>query len=207
MLVVNGSYREGGATDQVIAAAQQQLHAAGAEVDEVKLREYPIEFCLNCRECTQEPGEIPGKCVIDDSMAALVEKIEAADAYILAAPTNLGSVSAVFKRFMERLVVYAYWPWGQEWPRYRKDGSPVKKAMLVSSSAAPSFPARWLYGSGRQLRMTAKVIGAKPVGLLFSGMVSRQKQSHLSPRTIARAQSMAQSLLSDQAHTRLTRET
>ncbi|MCP4768769.1 MAG: NADPH-dependent FMN reductase, partial [Gammaproteobacteria bacterium] len=41
ILVVNGSYREGGATDQVIAAAQQQLHAAGAEVDEVKLREYP----------------------------------------------------------------------------------------------------------------------------------------------------------------------
>jgi multimeric flavodoxin WrbA len=43
-------------------------------------------------------------------MHELIAMIEAADGYILASPTNFSSVSAVFKRFMERLVVYAYWP-------------------------------------------------------------------------------------------------
>jgi multimeric flavodoxin WrbA len=43
-------------------------------------------------------------------MATLVERIEAADAYVFAAPTNFNSLSAVFKRLMERLAVYGYWP-------------------------------------------------------------------------------------------------
>ena len=43
-------------------------------------------------------------------MRELVAKIEAADAFILASPTNVYAVTALFKRFMERLVVYAYGP-------------------------------------------------------------------------------------------------
>jgi NAD(P)H-dependent FMN reductase len=195
ILVINGSYREGGATDQAIARTLESLQ--GAEIDQVNLREYPIEFCLNCRECMQQPGTAPGRCVHDDDMAALVDRIEAADAYILAAPTNLGSVTALFKRFMERLAVYGFWPWGEPAPRLRKAGQAPKKAMLISSSAAPAIMGRWLYASRKQLRVTARAIGAKPVGLLFSGMVSQQRQPRLSRRTIARAKSMAQRLLAD----------
>jgi len=112
VLSINGSYRDSGITDQAIKTAAQSLAESGAVVESIMLREYPIEFCLNCRACTQEPGVTPGHCVHDDGMRDLVEKIEEADAYIIAAPTNLGSVTAIFKRFMERLVVYAYWPWG-----------------------------------------------------------------------------------------------
>jgi len=196
ILVVNGSYREGGVTDQLIALVLEQLPAEGVETEVIKLREYPIEFCLNCRECMQLPGAAPGKCVLDDGMTSLVERIEAADAYILAAPTNFGSVSAVFKRFMERLAVYGYWPWGQPAPDYRKAGLTPRKALLISSSAAPGLMGRWLYASGRQLRTVAKIIGAKPVGLLFSGMASQQAQPRLSPRTVTAAAAMVRKLLS-----------
>lgn len=196
VLVINGSYREGGVTDQLIALVLEQLPAEGVETEVIKLREYPIEFCLNCRECMQLPGAAPGKCVLDDGMTALVERIEAADAYILAAPTNFGSVSAVFKRFMERLAVYGYWPWGQPAPQYRKAGLAPRKALLISSSAAPGLIGRWLYASGRQLRTAAKTIGAKPVGLLFSGMASQQAQPRLSPRTVTATAAMVRKLLS-----------
>jgi putative NADPH-quinone reductase len=195
VLVVNGSYRAGGVTDQVIAAALQQL--PDVDTDVVNLRDYPIEFCLNCRECMQHPGINPGPCVIDDSMAALVERIEAADAYILAAPTNLGSVTALFKRFMERLAVYLLWPWGKHAPRYRKAGQVPKKAMLISSSAAPAFFGRWMYGSPGQLRMTAKVIGAKPIGQVFCGLAGIDENSSLPSKTIARAEKLAQRLLAE----------
>ena len=58
--------------------------------------------------CTQAAGETPGQCVLGDGMATLIQKIETADSFVLASPTNFYSVTALFKRFMERLLVYAY---------------------------------------------------------------------------------------------------
>jgi multimeric flavodoxin WrbA len=167
VLALSGSYRDDGITDQTIVAFAQALEEAGAEVEIILLREYPIEFCLNCRACTQQPGVVPGKCVLHDGMKELIEKIERADCFIFAAPTNMGSVTAIFKRFMERLVGYAYWPWDMNGPQFRNARATKKKALLVSSTAAPGILGRWLFGTDRQLKMTAKTIGAEVVGTLI----------------------------------------
>ncbi len=195
ILVINGSYRDDGITDQAVAAATRVLVESGAAVETVCLRDYPIEFCLNCRECTQAPGSSPGRCVLDDGMPALIDKIENAQALIFASPTNLGSVTAVFKRFVERLVPYAYWPWGRPFPLYRKRDAVPKPALLISSSASPGWLGRWLFGTARQLRMTAKIVGAKPVGTLFTGGVAGTPRAQLSPRTRRRAERLALRLL------------
>ncbi len=143
ILAINGSYRDGGITDQTVENMIRDVETSGAKAEIILLREYPIEFCLNCRECTQHPGDAPGVCVLRDEMKELIEKIEWADGYILASPTNVGTVTAIFKRFMERLVVYAFWPWDTNGPLYRKAHAPKKKAVLVSSCAA-----RGLQGAG-----------------------------------------------------------
>lgn len=155
ILVIDGSYRVDGITDQAVKVMADHLRSSGAEVEIVALRDYPIEFCLNCRECTQKPGHDPGQCVLHDSMGDLVEMIEQSDGYVLASPTNFGSVTAIYKRFMERLVVYGYWPWGAKAPKFRKALLPRKKAVVVSSSAAPEIMGRWLFSSRRQLKTTA----------------------------------------------------
>ena len=191
ILAINGSYRDDGITDQVVSALAQAVRDKGDEVEVILLREYHIEFCLNCRECTQQPGEAPGICVQHDGMQALVDKIEQADAYIFAAPTNFGSVTALFKRFMERLVVYGYWPWGKHAPRFRKANLPKKKAVLVSSCAAPGFIGRWLYGTYKQLNVTAQTVGAKAVGTLFTGLISDEPHAKLSARVQAKIQKLA----------------
>ncbi len=193
ILLINGSYRDDGVTDQAIDLVATELRAAGAETDIVNLRDYPIEFCLNCRECCQAPGEAPGKCVIDDGMAALIERIEAADAYVLASPVNFGSVTAVFKRFMERLLPYTWWPWEQPYPRERREAR--KKALLISSSAAPGWFGRFVFSAPRQLRMTARTIGAIPVGTLFTGLVSNEKDKRLPDDAARRARRLARKLL------------
>jgi len=195
VLSINGSYRDDGITDQAIEAAVRALSEAGADVECVALRDYPIEFCLNCRSCTQEAGDAPGQCVHDDGMRELVQKIEGADAYILAAPTNFDSVTAIFKRFMERLVVYAYWPWGTPAPKFRKANAPKKKAMLISSSAAPAMMGRWLFQSAKQLKMTATVIGARPVGTLFAGKVASEPDAGYPGRMRHNAEGLARKLL------------
>ena len=179
ILAINGSYRDDGITDQSVDAMVQALQATGADVETVLLREYPIKFCLNCRECTQQPGETPGQCVLDDGLNDLVSKIEQADGYILASPTNFGSVTATFKRFMERLVVYAYWPWGSHAPKFRKAKSTKKKALLITSCAAPGILGRLFFTTLKQLKMTAKLIGAKPVGSLYTGLVAEKADQQL----------------------------
>jgi len=175
--------------------AVEALNAAGAETEIINLRDYPIEFCLNCRECTLQPGTRPGKCILDDGMHALIDKIEASQAYILASPTNFDSVTALFKRFMERLIAYAYWPWDKPFPKFRKLGMARKKALLISSSAAPSWLGRWTFGTSKQLNMAAKTIGADSVGTLLTGMASTEKHKRLPPKTVARARQLAVELI------------
>ena len=194
VLSINGSYRDDGVTDQAIAAVTEALRQSGADVESIALRDYPIEFCLNCRVCTQESGDAPGQCVHHDGMRDVIEKIESADAYILAAPTNFDSVTAIFKRFMERLIPYAYWPWGAPAPKFRKAKLRNKKAILVSSSAAPGLMGRWLFQSVKQLKMTATVIGANPVGTLFTGLIAGEPDARLPPRVRRKALALANKL-------------
>ena len=195
ILAINGSYRIDGVTDQVIAIMANTLHESGADIEIVHLRDFPIEFCLNCRECTQEPGDIPGTCVHRDTMQNLVAAIERSDGYILASPTNFGTVTAIFKRFMERLTVYAYWPWGAKGPLYRKAGKTEKKAVLVSSCAAPGILGRWAFDTRKQLKATAKTIGARPVATVFSGLVAGEQQFTADDALRNRAQAATARLL------------
>jgi multimeric flavodoxin WrbA len=195
VLAINGSYRDGGVTDQAVGNVIESLEALGVEVEHVKLREFPIEFCQNCRSCMQEPGEAPGKCVLGDGMAELIEKIEAADAYVLAAPTNFSSVTAIFKRFAERLAPYGYWPWGKAAPTFRKSKLPKKPAIIISSCAAPGLMGRLTYNTNKSLKIAAETIGAKVVGSIVTGLISQEHMPDLPARTRRRAKALAPKLV------------
>lgn len=195
ILAINGSYRAGGVTDQVVAVMTQALEESGARVETVFLRDYPIEFCLNCRACAQQPCEAPGKCILDDGMTELLDKIEKSDGYILASPTNVGTVTAIFKRFMERLAVFAYWPWGMKAPQYRKGKQPKKKAVLVSSCAAPGLMGRLFFSTVKELKATAKTINAEPVGTIFTGLVAGEPRHRISAKVKKKAGTLALKLL------------
>ena len=195
ILVINASYRAGGITDQTVDIMIQAVETTGATVEVVHLREHPIKFCLNCRDCTQRPGDAPSECVQQDGMQELIDKIEWADGYILASPTNFGSATALFKRFMERLVVYAYWPWDMNAPQYRKADVPKKKAVLVSSYAAPGIVGRWVYGTRKQLKLTAKTIGADTVGTISTGLIGKKRHPEIPQRVKTKIKKLAGKLV------------
>ena len=195
ILAINGSYRDDGITDQAVANIIDELQTLGADVEQVRLRDYPIEFCLNCRECMQQPGEAPGHCVHNDGMAELVQKIEAADGYVLAAPTNFYSVTAIFKRFSERLAVYGFWPWGAYSPTFRKAKLPKKPAIVISSCAAPGILGRLTYSTNKNLRTAAQTIGAKVVGSMTTGMIAQERKPELPRRARRRARALAPKLV------------
>ena len=195
ILAINGSYRDGGITDQAVDKVLENLQALNVDVEHIKLRDHPIEFCLNCRQCMQQPGDAPGTCVHNDGMAELIRKIEAADGFVLAAPTNFYSVTAIFKRFMERLAVYGYWPWGKPAPEFRRAKMQKKPAIIVSSCAAPALMGRLTYGTNKNLKVAAETIGAKVVGSMVTGLVSREPEPGLPKRALRRARTLAPKLV------------
>ena len=191
VLAINGSYRAGGITDQAVDSLIDDLQGLDVEVEHIKLRDFPIRFCMNCRECMQQPGDAPGICIHKDGMAKLIEKIEAADGYILAAPTNFSSVTALFKRFSERLAPYGYWPWGKPAPKFRRAKMPQKPALIISSCAAPGWMGRLSYGTNKNLKVAANTMGARVVGSIVTGLIAQKPKRELPRRTRRRARKLA----------------
>lgn len=192
VVAVVGSYRRGGTIDTAVAAILEGARSAGASTETIFLTEKHVEFCTNCRSCVQDPGPERGKCVQRDDLESLLEQIDTADAVILASPVNCFNVTAIFRRFMERLVGYACWPWGRPAPKFRTKVRHMK-AVLVASSAMPAILLPVCTGAARALRNTARVLGAKPVAKLWIGLAAQQ-EAHVPPRTLAKARRMGSKL-------------
>jgi multimeric flavodoxin WrbA len=181
VVAIIGSYRRGGTIDIAVEAILSGAREKGALTHTIHLTDQHLGYCKNCRQCTQTPGEERGKCCQEDDLEPLLAEIEAADAVVLGSPVNYGNVTAVFRTFMERLIGFTYWPWGQAAPKQRRKLT-TRRAALVASSAMPGFLIPLVTGTGYALRTTAKLLGAKPVGSLWVGLSAQEPDHQLSPR-------------------------
>ncbi len=193
ILAIVGSYRKEGvierAVDEILTSAKEK----GAVTRKITLLDKRLVFCTNCRSCTQVAGENYGVCILDDDMAELLQEVERADALVLASPMNAGTVTALMKTFIERLVCTAYWPWGAPAPKARRRGK-SKRAVLVASSAAPGFLARLTGDVTKRLKSAATMLGAETVGTLFIGLAAQQQHQELSKGTIHKAHKLGHKL-------------
>jgi multimeric flavodoxin WrbA len=186
VVAVVGSYRRGGTTDSAVEAVLAGARERGAQTNTIYLTERPIEFCNNCRQCTQASGEHRGNCVLQDGLAALLAEIDSADAIVLASSVNYGNVTAIFRRFMERTIGCTYWPWGQNTPKPRTKNF-NRKAVVLATSGMPGFLIPLITGTAHALRTTARMLGAKLVGSMWIGLASGEPMHKLSARTRERA--------------------
>lgn len=189
-----GSYRKGGIIDSAIDEVLTGAREEGAEVEKIYLTDKHIEFCTNCRTCAQQPGPQRGRCIIDDDMAGVLEKIDGSDAIVLASPMNFGTVTALMKRFIERLVCFAYWPWGMNAPKMRNEEK-KKRALVVASSAAPSFVARLSSKLVKLLKDAASILGAKTIEVLFIGLAAREERQQIGEKTRKKARLLGKKLV------------
>ncbi|MGA8108309.1 MAG: flavodoxin family protein [Acidobacteriaceae bacterium] len=195
VVAIVGSYRRGGITDQAVDAVLAGAEQAGAKTHKIFLIEQQIEFCKNCRTCTQAPGETRGGCVHKDDLDSLLREVEGASAVVLGSPVNYYNVTAVFRRFMERLIGYTYWPWGEKLGPVMRVKTRTKKAVLVASSAMPGFLIPFATGAARALKLTAKMVGAKPVGRLWIGMRGAAEKEALPQRVLVKAMRLGRKLV------------
>jgi multimeric flavodoxin WrbA len=190
-----GTYRKGGvidtAVDEILASARE----AGAEVTKIYLIDKHIEFCRNCRFCTQQKGPNRGECQQVDDMNAILHEIDRSDAIVLASPMNFWTVTAVMKRFMERLVCFAYWPWGMLGPKIRNTRK-SKLAVVVASSASPSLLARLLTRMVGLLKSCAGLLGAKTIGVVYIGLAAGQPEHDIGEGVRKKARRLGKELAS-----------
>ncbi len=129
IVAIYGSPRRKGNTATLLKHAVQGAVAAGAQVDEIILRDLKMSPCLEIYACKKE-----GRCAIKDDFHQVVDQILSAKGLILASPIFFYTVSAHTKILMDRcqsLWVKKYWidkvPFGQ-W-------EPKRKGLFISVGA------------------------------------------------------------------------
>ena len=129
ILAIYGSPRRKGNTARLMAQAVAGAREAGAEIEEVILRDLKMSPCLEIYGCKKN-----GRCAIKDDFQDLYDKLTSCQGLILASPIFFYTVSAHTKIMMDRcqsLWVKKYWidqrPFGQL--------DPSKKALFICVGA------------------------------------------------------------------------
>ncbi len=101
VLAVNGSPRkEAGVTDLVTRRFLEGAAAAGAETETVYLASLKMADCLGDFACW---FKTPGTCRHKDDVPAVQEKMRRADVLVYATPLYICTMSALMKRFLDRI--------------------------------------------------------------------------------------------------------
>ncbi|MBN2107483.1 MAG: flavodoxin family protein [Deltaproteobacteria bacterium] len=97
-----GSPRKGGNTDLLMQAFLGGLREAGAEAQELFLRDFAFSPCIDCGGC-----EATGACVLRDGMDDIYPHLIASDVIVLAAPVFFYGLNALAKAMVDR--VQCFW--------------------------------------------------------------------------------------------------
>jgi len=189
IVAIVGTYRRGKVIDSAVSELLRGAESRGAETETIYLIDKRIEFCNNCRLCTQERDVgRRGACIFQDDMESILEAVDAADGLVVASPTNFYNVTAITRRFMERLIVYAYWPWSAKMGPEMRVNPPDKKAVTITATACPAWLGRILLRGPRQaLKIAAGTMGAKVETSLYYGTVAQSPDATLTGAELEKA--------------------
>lgn len=122
---INGSPRKKCNTATLVIKALEGAAAQGATTELIHLYDVDFKGCKSCFACKMRGGKSYGKCVLNDELAPVLEKIAAADAIVIGSPIYFGTVTGETHSFLERLLFpYATYtvPFGTLFPRQIKTG-------------------------------------------------------------------------------------
>ena len=91
-----GSHRRKGYTDMALRFLLEKL-SSRFEIQRDNVIEKKITYCMGCEKCKET-----GKCVYDDDMTQIYEKIRNADIIIIASPVYFSSYPAAMKTILDR---------------------------------------------------------------------------------------------------------
>lgn len=100
VLAINGSPRgRDSNTDRLLQPLLEGMRVAGAVTETVYAVDLNVNDCLGCFSCWKKT---PGRCVFDDDMPALLEKMRGVEIMVWATPLYHFGMTARLKKVMER---------------------------------------------------------------------------------------------------------
>ncbi len=96
--ILMGSPNEGGNTDTLCRSFTTGAKGAGAEVTQINLAGKKLLPCTDCKGCFTAK-----KCVLDDDMKEIHERLSQTDVLVLATPLHFFSYSSQLKILTDRL--------------------------------------------------------------------------------------------------------
>ena len=125
VLMLNGSPHENGCTYTALCEVAAALKAEGVDSEIINIYGKTDGGCLGCGAC----GKL-GKCVKDDIVNALAEKMQGCDGLVLGSPVHFASASGEMVMLLDRLF-YS----GRKWMK-NKPGAAVVSCRRAGSTAS-----------------------------------------------------------------------
>ena len=98
VLMLNGSPHEKGSTYTAMHEMEKIFLEEGFEVELLHLGKLDIKGCQACGYCAEH-----GKCVMDDIVNQVAEKLMASDGLVLGSPVYYGSANSTLTALLDRL--------------------------------------------------------------------------------------------------------
>ena len=100
-LAIQSSPNINGLTSTLAQAVLRGFEAGGGETELIHLNEMDVKTCI---ACDNGWGQCRGgDCILEDDFEALRQRVEEADALVLATPVYFGDLSESAKAFLDRL--------------------------------------------------------------------------------------------------------
>ena len=98
IFALNGSPRKNGNTFEMLDTVLSVCKAAGFETEIYQAGGLPVRGCLGCGGC----GKVIGRCVIDDWVNEVYQKMKGADAIVIGSPTYFADLTPETKAVIDR---------------------------------------------------------------------------------------------------------
>lgn len=99
VLILSASPRKQGNSDILCDEFIKGAIESGNSVDKIYLYDKDINFCRACYACFKT-----GKCVMQDDMSEILEKISKADVLVIATPTYFLTMNGMLKTVIDRFL-------------------------------------------------------------------------------------------------------
>lgn len=98
VLLFNGSPKANGCTFTALSEVEKALNKNGIETEIIHVGNDVKSGCMGCGYCAKA-----GKCICDDVVNKVADKVKEADGYVFGSPVHYASASGAITSFMDRL--------------------------------------------------------------------------------------------------------
>ena len=98
VLLINGSPNKAGCTYTALREVEKSLNKNGVETEIFQLGKGPVQGCTGCGGCGRN-----GKCVFDDGVNRLAERLDEFDGLVIGSPVYYASPNGALLAFLDRL--------------------------------------------------------------------------------------------------------